>query len=154
MRLTKFSDYSFRLLILAASRGDRNITIVEAARLFGISAPHLKKVVRALTGAGFLQATRGRSGGFRLAREPEEISLGAVLRVTEPDFGLVECFLPGNTCYITRVCRLPPILNRGLAAMLEVVDGHTLADIAIEQRHLTEMPIGDRKLPLPKRCRI
>jgi Rrf2 family nitric oxide-sensitive transcriptional repressor len=150
MRLTKFSDYSFRVLLLAASREGRNITIEESARLFGVSAPHLKKVVRALTGAGFLTATRGRSGGFRLARDPEEISLGAVLRVTEPDFGLVECFLPGNTCSITRACRLPPILNRALAAMLEVLDGQSLADIAIDPRHLDALPIVERGRPLPK----
>lgn len=151
MRLTKFSDYAIRLLILAASEDDRNITIDEAARLFGISAPHLKKVVRRLTREGFLVGIRGRTGGFRLARPPEDIRLGALLRATEPDFCLVECFTPENACGISRVCRLPPILGSGLAAMLEVLDRHTLADITVERRHLAGLPIDSRNLPLPTR---
>ena len=107
MRLTMFTDYALRTLILAASKGDRNVTIEEAAAFYGISAPHLKKVVRTLTGAGFLEAQRGRSGGFRLAMPPETINLGQVIRVTEPDFALVECFREDNRCLITRACRLP-----------------------------------------------
>jgi Rrf2 family nitric oxide-sensitive transcriptional repressor len=131
MRLTTFSDYAIRVLILAASTPDRNVTVEDAARLYGISAAHLKKVVRALTRAKFLEGTRGRGGGFRLARPPEDIGLGDVIRQTEPDFALVECFRPDNACRITGICQLPPILRESIDAMLEVLDRHTLADIVI-----------------------
>lgn len=145
MRLTKFSDYALRVLILAASQQGRNTTIDEAARLYDISAPHLKKVVRRLISEGFLIGVRGRSGGFRLARAPEDIRLGDVVRSTEPDFGLVECFLPDNRCGITGVCKLPPILHRALAAMLEVLDGHTLADICLPGADLSFLPVTGRQ---------
>lgn len=134
MRLTKFTDYALRVLILAASTQGRNVTIAEAAELYGVSAPHLKKVVRTLSGAGFLAGTRGRSGGFRLARPPDEINLGEVIRATEPDFGMVECFLPDGDCNISPICKLPKHINRALNAMLEVFDGLTLEDVALSER--------------------
>lgn len=122
MRLTMFTDYALRVLILAASRRDGNVTIAEAAGLYRISASHLRKVVRVLTHAGFLEAHRGRSGGFRLAAPPEAINLGRVVRAAEPDFALVECFHGGNRCRIEPFCRLQGIVDRGLQAMLEVFD--------------------------------
>lgn len=151
MRLTKFTDYALRVLILAASRGDENVTIEEAARLYGISASHLKKVVRRLSREGFLKGTRGRAGGFRLAMPAAEINLGRVIRITEPDLALVECFLPGNACGISRACRLPPILNRALDAMLSVFEAHTLADISLSADSFDPLPLACGAAPMPVR---
>ena len=151
MRLTMFTDYALRTLILAASKGDRNVTIEEAAAFYGISAPHLKKVVRTLTRQGFLEAQRGRSGGFRLAMPPESINLGQVIRATEPDFALVECFREDNQCLITRSCRLPPILNRAIEAMLHVFDQHSLADLTLNDRIFGEFPRASERRSQPVR---
>ncbi len=93
MRLTRFSDYSLRVLMYAASRGEGLITIEETAATYRISRTHLMKVCHQLTRAGFLRAIRGRSGGLVLARAPSEIGIGEVLRLTEPDFALVELTL-------------------------------------------------------------
>ena len=131
MRLTAFSDYALRVLMYARANGDRLVTIEETAQAYGISRAHLMKVVNILTRAGYLQAVRGRSGGFRLAMAPEDINLGAVVRATEPDFALVECFAPGNRCVITKHCGLPNVLNDALRAFVGVLDNHTLADIPI-----------------------
>ena len=131
MRLTDFSDYSLRLLMYAAAQGERLITIEETAELYGISRAHLMKVANQLTRAGFLTAVRGRSGGLRLAEQPESIRLGDVLRVTEPDFALVECFRGKNTCLITPCCRLRGILNEALSAFSNTLDGYTLADLLL-----------------------
>jgi Rrf2 family nitric oxide-sensitive transcriptional repressor len=57
-----------------------------------------------------------------------------VIRSTEPDFALVECFATGNRCVITGCCRLPGVLSEALAAFLETLDQHTLADIALKSR--------------------
>jgi Rrf2 family nitric oxide-sensitive transcriptional repressor len=131
MRLTDFSDYSLRLLMYAAAQTDRLITIEETAELYGISRAHLMKVANQLTRAGFLNAVRGRSGGLRLAEKPENIRLGDVLRVTEPDFALVECFRGNNSCLITPCCRLRGILNEALTAFSDTLDGYTLADLLL-----------------------
>lgn len=146
LRFTKFTDYSLRVLILAASDPERNFTITEAAESYGISAAHLKKVVRTLSREGYLRGTRGRSGGFRLALRPEDINLGTLIRLTESDFAMVECLSPENTCPITSICKLPNIIDQALHAMLDVFDGYTLADILLESRFHGElrMPEGSR----------
>jgi len=151
MRLTKFTDYALRVLILAAGREGENVTIDEAARLYGISASHLKKVIRTLSRAGFLKGTRGRSGGFRLAMPAAEIGLGQVIRATEPDFALVECFLSASACRICGDCRLPAILHRGIGAMFEVFESYTLADVSLAPEALGRLESRAATLPSPAR---
>ncbi len=144
MRLTTFSDYALRVLLYAASAGDRLITIEETAKVYGISRAHLMKVVNVLTRAGYLTAVRGRSGGLLLGRSPEQIRLGDVVRLAEPDFALVECFAGGNQCILTPRCGLPKVLNEALSAFVKTFDRYTLADIALRERDF--MPIPAKKL--------
>lgn len=132
MRLTAFSDYAFRLLIFAASHGDRRITIEETARQFAISRGHLMKVANQLTRAGFLKALRGRSGGLTLGKPPEQIRLSEVLAAVEPDFALAECFGGGTLCLITPHCRLRHALGEALSAFMETLDRYTLADLVLD----------------------
>lgn len=134
MRLTTFSDYALRVLMYAASAGDRLITIEETAKAYDISRAHLMKVVNVLTRAGYIKSVRGRSGGFMLARAPEDINLGGVLRTTEADFALVECFASGSQCVLTKRCSLPGVLNEALNAFIGTFDRYTLADIALSGR--------------------
>ncbi len=134
MRLTTFSDYALRVLMYAAAAGDRLITIEETAKAYNISRTHLMKVVNVLTRTGYIKGVRGRSGGFTLAKSAEAINLGAVVRATEPDFALVECFASGSRCIITQRCRLPEILNEALDAFVRTLDGYTLADIVLTKR--------------------
>lgn len=131
MRLTTFSDYALRVLMYAAAAGERLITIEETAKTYNVSRGHLMKVVNILTRTGYLKAVRGRSGGFTLAKTPEAINLGAVVRATEPDFALVECFATGSQCVITRRCQLPEVLNEALNAFVGTLDRYTLADIML-----------------------
>ncbi len=131
MRLTMMSDYALRVLLYAAAHPDRLVTIDETQGAYGISRGHLMKIVGLLAGAGLLRSQRGRTGGFTLGAPPEEIRLGDVVRLTEPDFAMVECFAPGNACAITRVCRLPDIVTEALAAFMTVLDRHTLADLIL-----------------------
>jgi Rrf2 family nitric oxide-sensitive transcriptional repressor len=154
VRLTKFTDFSLRVLLFAAAPPTERVTIESAAESFDISRAHLKKVVLALTRGGFLRGIRGRSGGFELAHTPDQINLGAVLRLTEPDFGLFECYLTGNTCTISRPCRLPSVATEALLAFLSVFDSHTLADVLVRpeyflpQQEKRKQPIRGPKLAL------
>ncbi len=148
MRLTSFSDYALRALMYAHASEGRLVTIEETANTYGISRAHLMKVVNILTREGFLRGVRGRSGGFTLAKPASEINLGAVVRATEPDFALVECFNPANRCVIANVCSLPVILNEALGAFAAVLDRHTLADIALVPADFTPPSISG---PSPQR---
>ena len=140
MRLTKFSDYAVRVLLYAASRPGTLVTIEETADVFEISRAHLKKVVLHLSSNGYLRAVRGRGGGFTLACAPSEIGLGELLRSTESDFGLTECFLPENRCAISPVCRWPRILNEALDAFLATFDRYTLQDILLSPESFLAAP--------------
>lgn len=150
MRLTKFSDYALRVLLFAAGTPGRSLTIEETANAYGISRAHLKKVVLLLAREGFLNGMRGRTGGFTLAKAPDQINLGAVLRATEPDFALVECFSPGNACRITCQCRLPHVLNKALNAFIAVFDAYTLQDMLVDPGAFTSM-LTDLAVPQPQR---
>ena len=141
MRLTAFSDYALRVLMYARANGDRLVTIEETSRTYGISRAHLMKVVNILTRSGYIKAVRGRSGGFTLAIAAEHINLGAVVRATESDFALVECFAAGNKCVITSHCGLPNVLNEALRAFVGVLDSYTLADIPLA-KHDFSVPHG------------
>ncbi len=132
MRLTQWTDYSLRVLMYCAASAGRAepVTIAEIAAAHGISRSHLTKIVMTLASLGYLETTRGRGGGLRLLRPAHEVTVGEIVRRTETDFVLVECFDPGvNNCLLDGRCRLKGALQQALARYLEVLDGLTLADL-------------------------
>lgn len=131
MRLTSFSDYALRMLMYAASRHDKAFTIEAAARALSVSRTHLNKVASTLTRGGFLTALRGRSGGLMLAAPVSAIRIGDVVRLTEPDFAVVECFATGNQCVLTGACKLSGMMAEATAAFQAALDRYTLADIVL-----------------------
>jgi Rrf2 family nitric oxide-sensitive transcriptional repressor len=129
MRLSTFSDYALRVLMYLGAQPDRLATIGEIAERHAISHTHLMKVVHQLGSHGYLETVRGKGGGIRLARLPADIVLGEVIRRTEGDFALAECFANPAVCRIQAACGLIDILNEGLSAMFLVLDAYTLADL-------------------------
>ncbi|MBK6334888.1 MAG: Rrf2 family transcriptional regulator [Betaproteobacteria bacterium] len=130
MRLTVFSDYTLRVLMYLALDRTRLATIPEIAAAYGISENHLMKVVHQLARRGLVESVRGNGGGIRLARAPETIRLGDVVRTSEGEAPIVEC-LSGDAhgCRIASPCRLKGILVDAFAALYESLDQHTLADL-------------------------
>lgn len=130
MRLTDYTDYSLRTLMYLAVHRDRLATIQDIADVYGISKNHLMKVVHQLGIAGLVETTRGRNGGLRLKKEPQDINLGEVVRGTEPDFTMVECFdRKSNECILAQSCELQNVLRQATGAYLGVLDGLTLAHL-------------------------
>ena len=129
MQLTRFSDYSLRVLLYLAAHNGRLVPVDEVSRAYGVSRHHLVKVVQRLVEEDLVASTRGRGGGVRLKRQPAEINVGALVRATEPHLNLVECFdADANTCPIDRACGLKHVLQHAQRAFLDVLDGATLAD--------------------------
>lgn len=141
VRLTVYTDYSLRTLMYLGVRGRENlVTIQEIADAYQISKNHLMKVTHDLGKHGYIETIRGRGGGIRLALEPEQINIGDVVRKTEDDFHLVECFNPeGNLCKISPECRLKFALQEALKAYLAVLDTYTLADVLVSKEILSEL---------------
>ena len=135
MQLTLFSDYSLRLLIYLAAHPDRLVPVQEVAGAYRVSHHLLVKVVQVLVQKGFVQSVRGRRGGLRLNKLPNEINLGELVRLTEPSFNLVECFDVGrNTCPIEPVCGLKQTLLEARQAFLAVLEKSTVADFLVDRR--------------------
>ncbi len=133
MQLTKFSDYAIRVLIYVESADPKLITIDEITKAYGISRAHLMKVVNSLTQNGFLTAVRGRNGGIKLGRPPNEINLAEVLTTTEPNFSFVECMGGNNTCSITPNCKFKQIMFKARTDFLNSMASYTLADITVNK---------------------
>lgn len=132
MRLAEYTDYTLRVLMYCAARPQQLVTISELAERHEVSRNHLMKIVTDLGRQGVLETTRGRGGGLRLLKDPSKIRIGDVVRASETDFRLVECFDPGtNQCTLTPSCRLKGLFNAALRAYFRELDGMTLADMVV-----------------------
>lgn len=128
MKITQFTDFSLRLLLHLAANRDRVATVREVAEHYDISAEHLKKIVRRLSELGYVSTVRGKNGGLKLGCEPKTVNLGRLVREIE-NLALLPCWEDGCTCIITD-CKLRGVVDKALAAFLDVLDGQTLADLA------------------------
>lgn len=130
MRLTAYTNYALRTLMFCALHPDQLVRIQDVSDAYGISRAHLLKAARQLGQLGYLENVRGRSGGVRLGMAPEAIVVGHVVRHTEGDLDLVECFnADTNTCPLIGVCKLSRLFETGLRAFLAELDKVTLADL-------------------------
>ncbi len=170
MRLTNYSDYALRSLIYLAVKPEPQMLthISDIAESYNISKSHLTKIIHQLGQLGYIDSVRGKNGGIRLARAPEDINLGVLIKQVEPDFELVECFattLPNNNsdvkqkglpltlinelaatvdstksgCVISPVCQLKAVFFEALTAFIIVLEGYTLADIIYNEGELAEL---------------
>src|SRR6185369_5795613 len=128
MQLTSYTDYAFRTLIALACVAPEKLTVGEISDSYGISLNHLLKVVQRLAELGYVETTRGKSGGVRLLAEPNALRLGAVVRGMESELGLVACLRAGEEpCVIAPACKLKSILSAATNQFLAALDQHTLA---------------------------
>lgn len=140
MRLTRFTDNALRCLLLLGLEPERCITVNEIAERMNMSYEHLVKIVHRLSEFGYVETVRGRHGGVRLGKSAGDIRLGALVRQTEENLALVECFDPEhNTCPISSACRLAGTLDEALQAFLAVLDEKTLADILEPKAALVQL---------------
>jgi Rrf2 family transcriptional regulator, nitric oxide-sensitive transcriptional repressor len=139
MRLTLSTDYALRLLMLVGLEPDRLVTIEEVADRFHISKNHLMKVAYELGQAEYLETVRGRNGGLRLGKAPDQIVVGDVVRTMEPDFAVVECEDPTGFCKIAPACALRSAMRGAVKAFLTKLDEYTLEDLLRPRSRLRQL---------------
>lgn len=139
MQLTQYTDFSLRVLIyLSMKKPEELSTITDISEFYEVSRNHLVKVVHNLATLGYIETIRGKHGGMRLARAAADISVGEVVRLTEPNFDIAECFnKTTNRCAITPVCGLKRILGQARSQFMQALDGYTIADVLDEKNILT-----------------
>lgn len=135
MQLSLHADYALRVLLYLGTHEGQVISTRQISEAYGISKHHLVRVVQTLGTHGYVERLPGRSGGVRLARDPAAIRLGDVVRQTEANLALVECFdAATNTCPIIESCGLKHCLGEALSAFLDTLNQHTLAELLTPQR--------------------
>ena len=155
MRLSEYTDYSLRVLMYCAAHPGRLVTIGELAEHHQVSKNHLMKVVNDLSRQGVIETTRGRGGGLRLLQSADQIRVGDIVRVSETDFRLVECFDPAtNTCTLTPSCRLKQVFSNALQAYFRELDGVTLADLVPPPSSATASRLRPSKIAEPVRVAL
>lgn len=132
MQLSRFTDYSVRVLIYAAMFPDRLVTLHEISDFYDISLAHLRKVVHQLGKLGYLKTYRGKHGGVRLQRSPAEINVGKVVGEFEGRSHLIDCV--SLQCVVLPACGLPGVLKRAHQAFYAELEQYTLADVIIHER--------------------
>lgn len=137
MKLTSYTNYALRSLQLAAIKAPALVRVDDVVKIHNLSKPHVMKIVHQLGRAGYLDTVRGRGGGFRLARSPDQIIVGDVVRLTEGPLDVVECFNPDkNTCPLIGICVLSRKVQEATAAFMAVLDDLTIADISANKGQL------------------
>ena len=135
MKLTRYTDYTIRVLTHLATRDDGLSSIAEIAKIYGISQSHLMKVVQDLGHCGYVKTIRGRNGGIRMGRAATDINLGELVRHTEGSFNLADC----PNCMIAPACGLTSILAEATGAFIAVLDKYTVADLLGRRSRLREL---------------
>ena len=130
MYLSKFTDYSFRALVYLAENREKLCTVEELAKKLEISEHHLKKIIHKLAKTDLIISMKGRTGGLKLGLDPKEINLGEVVKITEDNLNIAQCFSKENCCpYISSECKLKGIMKESLDAFLYKFSQYTLEDI-------------------------
>lgn len=140
MRLTRQTDFALRTLIYLGSVAKSPIPVSEISRAFDLSHNHIAKVAHLLNRHGITKSTRGKSGGLELAKAPKDIKVGAVIKLMEADWDLLECFnTEGSDCCIEPSCQLKNILFEARNAFFQVLDKYSLQDLLNNSEELKKL---------------
>lgn len=130
MYLSKFTDYSFRILMYLGNNPDKLSTVDELSSILGLSTHYVKKIVYKLSTNNYILSLKGRNGGIKLGMDPKDINLGKLLEITEDNLDILECFsIENNTCSLNNCCKLKPIINDALESFKLELSKYTLDDI-------------------------
>ena len=112
MYLSKFTDYSFRILIYLGNHPNEIFTVDELSSILGLSTNHIKKIIYKLAKNNYIYSSKGRNEGVKLIMNPKDINLEALLEITEDNLNIVEYFSSDSiSCNLNGKCKLKPVLN-------------------------------------------
>jgi Rrf2 family protein len=130
MKLSTRSRYGTRILVdLARHRDQGPIQIGEISKRQDISVKYLEQLIRPLKQAEIVTSVRGPKGGHLLAKKPEEISLGQIVRLFEGQTDLVECISCPEKCSMSDDCQVRLVWRDATRVLFEKLDATTIADL-------------------------
>jgi Rrf2 family nitric oxide-sensitive transcriptional repressor len=139
------TDFALRTLMFLALQ-ERRSRVADVAEFYGISQPHVAKVVNSLARLGLVRSLRGAGGGIELARHAADISVGEVILAFEGNMHLLECVGTADVCAIQRFCPLLGVLAEAERRQVDYLNSVTLADVLPRRQHVKKY-IEDRETP-------
>ena len=147
MRLTRQTNYAIRILMYCAANEGRLSRVPEIAAAYSVSELFLFKILQPLVENGFVATVRGRNGGVRLGKPATDITLFDVVRVTEDNFAMAECFEnDAAECPLVDSCALNEALRKALGAFFEVLEGYSIDDLVKARPSMRDL-LGIGELP-------
>ena len=149
MQLTRYTDYALRVLIYLAYKDEELSTINEVSQIYGVSENHLMKIVHQLAKLGYVTTLRGKGGGLKLGRRPEQIRIGDVVRDTEETLDVVECLAENyaGACRLFSNCKLKTVLSDAQRAFFDSLDQYTLKDLVTKRATFAKVEFHPRSRP-------
>jgi len=133
MKLSTRSRYGTRILVDLARHIDKGpIQIGDISKRQDISVKYLEQLIRPLKQADLVTSVRGPKGGHLLAKNPEDISLGQIVRLFEGQSELVECVSNPETCEKSDDCQVRLAWTEATRVLYEKLDSTTIADLLQE----------------------
>lgn len=131
MKISTKGRYALRLMVDLAEHKDSGfIALKDVAKRQNISKKYLEQIVPVLNGAGLLTTNRGNRGGYKLAKEPKEYTVGDILRITEGSIAPVSCLESDvNSCERKNFCQTLYVWEGLYKVVNEYLDGITVQDI-------------------------
>jgi Rrf2 family protein len=154
MKLSSQEEYGLRCLLRVGREGpEGSVTIPQLSRSEGITEPNVAKMMRLLRQGGFVQSTRGQSGGYALARPAEQINLGEVLaflggRLYEPGFCDTHTGIQ-RLCTHMPDCSIRSVWRMLQGAVDQVLGKISLKDLLVPEREMNVFPVHPDAVPLP-----
>lgn len=146
IRLNLSTDYALRTLLYLGTHPGEQVSVGVVAEFHRISSDHVSKVVQQLARAGLVRSERGRTGGIRLGRAPEAITVWDVVELFEGPLALLECVNGGGECVLRADCRLKSVLARAGHQLKRELQEVTLADlVSPASRPLVQLGLGNER---------
>lgn len=140
MKISTKGRYAVRVMLdLALNNTGECIKVKDIAARQGISEKYLEQIIAVLNKAGYVKSVRGAQGGYRIAKAPEEYTVGMILRLTEGSMAPVACLEEGAPeCERGDTCETLEVWKELYTAINQVIDGVTIADLVEKRKLRTE----------------
>jgi Rrf2 family protein len=143
MQLTRAADYAVRVMVhLAAPRAEPRLSLPALAKATGAPESFLSKVMQELARGGLIASQRGHRGGFAIAPRGRQASIRQVMEAVDGPVQLNLCLGSGRSCGRESWCPAHPVWRRAQQAMLTVLEGARIADLAREASASLEASVG------------
>ena len=135
MMISTKGRYALRIMVdLALHDGEEPVSVRAIAQRQAISGKYMEQIISVLTRAGLLRSVRGAQGGYRLAKEPQEITVGDIIDATEGPLSISDCLNDEGCCQRSGQCRTRRVWEYLSTSINDVLQSITLRDMLEQER--------------------